>query len=50
MSNRGDDRHKIERRDGVDRRSNNIKVDNEKRSVAVRRDEERRLGSERRNT
>ena len=49
MSNRGDERRKIERRNDVVRRLNNIKVDNEKRSGEERRDDERRLGEERRN-
>ena len=49
MSNRGDERRKIERRNDVVRRLKNIKVDNEKRSGEERRDDERRLGEERRN-
>tara|TARA_B110000438_G_C15223439_1_gene398264 strand:- start:348 stop:500 length:153 start_codon:yes stop_codon:yes gene_type:complete len=49
MSNRGDDRRKIERRNGPVRRLNDIKVDNEKRSSEERRDDDRRLISERRN-
>ena len=49
MSNRGDDRRKIERRNGSVRRLNDIKVDNEKRSSEERRDDNRRLISERRN-
>ena len=48
MSNRGDDRRKVERRNGTVRRSNNNKVNNEKRSGVERRDEDRRSGGERR--
>ena len=49
MSNRGDDRRKVERRNGNVRRLKNIKVENDKRSGAERRDDERRTGEERRN-
>jgi hypothetical protein len=49
MSNRGDDRRRIERRNDEVRRLKNIKVDNEKRSGEERRYDVRRLGEERRN-
>jgi|TARA_B110000881_G_C18564181_1_gene511606 hypothetical protein len=51
MSNRGDDRRRIERRNDEVRRLKNIKVDNdnEKRSGEERRYDKRRLGEERRN-
>ena len=48
MSNRGDDRRKLERRNGSVRRLNDTKVDNNKRSSEERRADDRRLGLERR--
>jgi hypothetical protein len=49
MSNRGDDRRKIERRNGDVRRLEDVEVQNNKRSGEERRDEDRRSGEERRN-
>ena len=44
MSNRGDDRRKLERRNGSVRRLNDTKVDNEKRSGEERRDDDSKIG------